>query len=326
MLSRLPWKPKPAVKAKPKLHREPIIKAIARILDAGEPTKFAFEASCRHGLRSRLCLEGMAWAPADKFAGEVIKEALHRIGAARPSWLEGQPDAAHVEGERRWTCAWPPCSRPIPADRGEHVGGQGVKYCSDECSNLARDRRNQFTLQNATAAQAAAWQATRASVRELTKVCIGCGETFSAPLKWRQTHRQYCSAECCQKHKLKWAPRPCAVCGKSFKPTKRGNKYCSNKCKGDGSVRPGGERICKRCGTVFTVRWPCSPKQFCSRKCSVDNARDIRCKTHRQGKPKRFCERCQAELTTRDQKLFCSRECATAARYGPRTCEPVAAE
>ena len=66
--------------------------------------------------------------------------------------------------------AYKPCGRPIPEDRGEHIGGQGVKYCSDRCAQLAVDARNHLTLQNATAAAAAAWKATRASVRELTKV------------------------------------------------------------------------------------------------------------------------------------------------------------
>ncbi len=322
MLSRLPWTPKPKATRRDRrkgLHREPIVKAIARILDAGEPTKFAFEAACRHGLRARLCLAGTSWASADKFAGEIVAEALRRLGAARPSWLEGQPDAAQVSGERRWTCAYKHCGRPIPEDRGERIGGLGVKYCSDRCAQLAADKRNQYTLVNASAAAAAAYRAARGSgAQGFTKVCIGCGETFSAPLKWRETHRQYCSTQCRDKHILKWAPRPCAVCGKTFKPVKRGNKYCSRECMGIGSVKPGGERTCKRCGTVFTVRWPCSPKQFCSRKCGIDNAlaASLNAARHRQQeRPKRFCQQCQAELTKHDQKTFCSRECANQFRF-----------
>lgn len=96
MLSRLPWTPKPkekprAVSRIAKHRRETITAAIMRILDTGEPTKFAFEGACHAGLRARLCLEGTAWPQADKFANEVVNEALRRIGASRPTWQEGSP-------------------------------------------------------------------------------------------------------------------------------------------------------------------------------------------------------------------------------------------
>jgi hypothetical protein len=288
------------------------------ILAKGEPTKFAFEGACRHGLRSRLCLEGQPWATADKFAGEVVSEALRRLGAERPMWIEGQPEAAQVVGERRFTCAYQPCGRPIPEYRGHHIGGQGVKFCSDECAHAAHDYRNRLTVENANSALAAAWRAARSGESELTKTCVGCGETFAVK-KWRDVHRQYCTHACFTRHKMKWAPRPCAACGKTFKPLKRDSKYCSNACKGIGKVKPKGERQCKGCGTGFTPRFPGSPMKFCSRKCSADHANAVRWGDGHKPQERR-CVHCGSSFVVESVtkvKKFCSHRCYVESRRAP---------
>jgi hypothetical protein len=77
--------------------RRRVIRArIVVILAAGDPTPFAFEAACRHGLRAALCLAGWTWAKADREAADIVALALRDLGAQRPTWQQGQPDYAQT--------------------------------------------------------------------------------------------------------------------------------------------------------------------------------------------------------------------------------------
>lgn len=143
MLSRLPWTPAPEAKPIPKprpraLNRERrrhLVSTVAEILKGGDPTPFAFEASCRHGIRSRLCLDGWKWAEADGTAGEIVAEALRLIGARRPPWAEGQPEwtqngaGALIERTRCINC-----HGPLPADH--------TKFCGQLCASAHHARWN----------------------------------------------------------------------------------------------------------------------------------------------------------------------------------------
>lgn len=81
--------------------RKHFVSLVARVLASGAPTYFEHEASCRHGLRVRFILEGSCWADADALAADIVASALHRIGAQRPTWLQGQ---------REWTVAAEQCN------------------------------------------------------------------------------------------------------------------------------------------------------------------------------------------------------------------------
>lgn len=133
MLSRLPWTPAPEAATKPKLRRinkdrrKHLMEKVAAILKAGDPTPFAFEATCRHALRSRLCLAGWGWADADAVANDIVQVALLRIGAKRPSWAEGQPEyAQNGAGAQIERTRCIRCRSKLP--EGHH------KFCSDLCA------------------------------------------------------------------------------------------------------------------------------------------------------------------------------------------------
>lgn len=122
-----------AAKAKPlrinKAKSRRLINIVAAILREGEPTKFAMEAACRHGLRSALCLKGIKWAQADAIAADIVAAALRQIGAVRPTWQQGQPEWAQdghnpIERER---CRQ--CNGKLPDDdyRDRRV------FCSSTC-------------------------------------------------------------------------------------------------------------------------------------------------------------------------------------------------
>ncbi|RIK96976.1 MAG: hypothetical protein DCC74_08975 [Proteobacteria bacterium] len=139
MLARTPWTPRAAEKATRrrlnKDRRRHLVATVANILEAGEPTKFAFEASCRHGIRSSLCAQGWRWQEADAIAADIVATALRSIGTQRPTWQQGQPEWTQ-EGFApvlRTRCAH--CGRQLP-----EIDGTNRIYCSEVCSSVRRSR------------------------------------------------------------------------------------------------------------------------------------------------------------------------------------------
>lgn len=139
MLARLPWTPPVAV-AKSKAvkinkdRRAHIVRVVISILAQAEPTPFAFEATCRHAIRSRLCLAGWTWAKADDMAASIVRDSLYRIGAKRPTWQQGQPEWAQ-EGFApilRTRCIR--CRTPLPEGH--------TKFCSQLCGGAHFDTMN----------------------------------------------------------------------------------------------------------------------------------------------------------------------------------------
>lgn len=139
MLARTPWTPHTAGTATPrrlnKDRRRHLVTTVAKILMAGEPTKFSFEAPCRHGIRSSLCAQGWHWQEADTIAADIVATALRRIGAQRPNWQQGQPEWTQdgFAPILRTRCVH--CGRPLPESDGTNR-----IYCSEACSNVHRGR------------------------------------------------------------------------------------------------------------------------------------------------------------------------------------------
>ncbi|MCO6385910.1 hypothetical protein [Aliihoeflea sp. 40Bstr573] len=123
-----------AVAAKPKVRkinrdkRRHLVDLVATVLKSGEASPFAFEATCRHAIRTRLCLNSWRWQEADLLAADIVEEALRRIGARRPTWAEGQPEYVQNGGGaliERTRCVR--CHGPL---EGDHR-----KFCSSICAN-----------------------------------------------------------------------------------------------------------------------------------------------------------------------------------------------
>lgn len=104
-----------------------MVRVVADILRGGEPTKFAFEATCRHRIRAALCLKGWGWQEADDTARDIVAAALRQAGAVRPTWKEGQPEytqEGHVPVERTRCIR---CNKPLE--------GWQRKFCGSLCAN-----------------------------------------------------------------------------------------------------------------------------------------------------------------------------------------------
>ena len=113
-------------------HRRRLIDGTAMILRRGDPTPFAFESFCRHGIRSGLCLRGWTWADADEAAADVVRAALRQIGATRPTYQQGQPEYTQdgvimFERTRCVVCGW----RLPPENR---------KFCGKICHTSYHNR------------------------------------------------------------------------------------------------------------------------------------------------------------------------------------------
>lgn len=133
-----PRKPGPKLRKLNKDRKKAIRDRIMPIMRVAEPTPFAAEGPCRHGIRSSLCLQGWSWAEADAIANEIVAAALNIAGAKRPTWKAGQPEwtqdgALPILRER---CIR--CRKPLP--EGHH------KFCSKVCSDgYHMDRNNAHT-------------------------------------------------------------------------------------------------------------------------------------------------------------------------------------
>lgn len=82
--------PRPVGRVHSKAKREALARKVADLLREGDPTVFAREGIIRHGLRSSMVLKGVAWWDADGEAAAILDRAFAMLGAARPSWAEGQ--------------------------------------------------------------------------------------------------------------------------------------------------------------------------------------------------------------------------------------------
>lgn len=163
--------------------RNRIIEAVAAVLSQWDTSRFQFEASCRTGLRSALCMNGWPWAVADREAADLVESALRRIGAERPSWKEGQPEwtqdgALPIERENCLRCR-----RPLPDGHWKFCG----RLCAKAWRYARMDRDRIIELSAQRAAQREAW-----SAQQPMKACRHCGIYYRP----RWLSQKYCGQSC----------------------------------------------------------------------------------------------------------------------------------
>ncbi len=204
-----------------RLHQEPIVREVARLLNAGRPTKFRWSSECRHGLRSALCLKGHKWERADKLAASIVELALHRIGSAvRPSIAVAQGEPLPVE---YWYCAC--CG-------GYMEGGNDRPWCGDDCRLALRESNRTATMRKAEEARN---RATRLiltgepgrAARALDRLCRKCGKLFT--LKPGHSDKRYCGHRCAALRE-KYPTKDCLVCAAAFRPHQHKQLTCGPTC------------------------------------------------------------------------------------------------
>jgi hypothetical protein len=220
---------------------------------------FEFEGATHAGIRVALVLDGHPWGASDQEAGLLVREALHLLGAKRPSWIEGQ----HFYSLARENCM--NCRGPLDEeDIANHR-----RFCCDECATSARMADETLFLH---AMRLSYYSAYYVATKEAMppKPCQWCGRSFQPSVPDAET----CSTECREKlHTARQPRRDCAHCGKTFQPRKHHAKFCSRECTIEAQTAANaakranerGERSCPGCLSVFRPRR--SDQSFCSPQC-----------------------------------------------------------
>lgn len=244
-----------------RLHREPIVREIARILETGEPTRWRWSSACHRGLRMAMCANGLPWEIADQRAGQIVTLARHRIGLQIPSWQMAHGDAP--QEVEYWFCQG--C--------GGFMKANSRPYCSDECRGILDSRRYRSGRDEIVQVEAVRIILTGSAERQhgyQERQCRHCDAIFK-PVKIRQ---RYCGQACYRAHSRRPA-RACLVCAEPFLPKHKTGLYCSRVCCDEHWRQRAQQqralqrelRCCHQCGSDFM---PTDNRQlYCSKTCGT---------------------------------------------------------
>lgn len=176
-----------------------LVKICAAVLERGEPTKFAFEASCRYALRRDFIFAGRSWSLADIMAAVIVQRALNSVGARRPSWYECQPEFTRTKGTSCTYCANPECGRPI-----ERQSNNVLRYCSSSCQIESKNRRSYAAHAEERVAYAQD-RRDRLRAEAEPRVCEWCSKTF-LPFDYAgKKPQRFCGLTCRSRFASSWA-------------------------------------------------------------------------------------------------------------------------
>ncbi|HEY4200043.1 MAG TPA: hypothetical protein VGM83_05745 [Devosiaceae bacterium] len=317
--------------------RDAAIATTAELLRQAPLSKFQYEASVRHGLRTALVLQGHRWPLADLEAAAIVAAALSAIGAVRPSWEVGQRE--HTTP--RENCSW--CAAPLD----EEQIGMRDRYCSVVCAKAAlvnRDfetrawddelgRRALYILQREHLPRKNCkhcgrnFQPTAADGEYCSPVCrirsrpawhgfrdcSQCGESFHP----RTAEQTFCSQECASRAHTYVEPRACPNCGKVHRPHNEATLYCSKQCAAQHRKPELGTRHCAECGQEFYPRN--DQAIYCRPRC-LHLAKEARKATARRAAaaaiPLKPCKHCDKPFRPRrDIDRYCCHSCRRKAEY-----------
>lgn len=192
---------------------------------------FELEGTLIHAIRSELCLRGHSWPLSSETSEGLVRQALRLLGAKRPSWDEGQPEATSSPDR----CIW--CAGPIEAVQGT---GQlsNIRFCSVVCARSAFESKDFSRRAEQDKAYSIAARIIRQS-RTKTRLCKECGAPFQ-PLN-DKSKQECCSQACAAKRRSRRKPPHsvipggavvcCAFCGNDFIARARNAVHCSNACR-----------------------------------------------------------------------------------------------
>lgn len=280
-----------------KERRESAIQGALTRLRDWRYSPFEHEGTCRAGIRSALCLDGHDWKRSDAEAASLIAESLHRLGAKRPSWDEGQ-----------WHYA-------VPREQCARCGGgiddadqaRGFRYCSDVCARAYRQFLSDQVPWDHELRRMGYWQIVISNAPVLT--CKNCEKKFKSYNG--NADAVYCSPECQHEGSRTLTEKPCKWCGESFRPKDHTKVYCSmacrDACRVDTWRKVLPEKTCATCMSIFRPGTPLAI--YCSDACwkVARNARRRIPELERTA----LCEACNEEFVRkRADKIYCSSFCS----------------
>lgn len=277
--------------------REQVINGILDVFADWRSSPFEQEGNCRAGLRRAICLDGYPWQRADDEAAVIVAECLKKMGAERPSWIEGQWHYVVSEDN----CAW--CHGAVD----DEDRARGHRYCSVVCAKSAYEYRGYSSTQKADTFARSAYIVIKTDEAPELK-CLHCGKTYKrmgAQFKSREGKDKYCSKECKHAAARIFADRSCFICTESFRPTVETQMCCSRKCTNKMRVK-GPNRECQTCGTAFRSYRVSNPAAgvYCSRECKQVARRNY--------SEERRCDWCMSWYEAKSERSrFCTKLCRT---------------
>ncbi len=199
--------------------RKRLINRAIGILKTWELSPFEHEASVWTGIRQSLCLKGHGWTRSDFEAWAIVDEALRILGAARPTWVQGQPEYV------------------VPRENCRTCGGdldfyrRRALFCSSECAKVHLTRSSYECMAADDRTRMAAHQLVRYT-RTKARACAHCGSGFH-PLSETAPQR-FCSKPCMyafrDSEKAAMHAKVCEWCGGSFVAKTSAARFCKPLC------------------------------------------------------------------------------------------------
>lgn len=237
--------------------RKHVIDRTMDVLRDWRLSPFEAEGTVRATMRSALCLHGYGWQRSDRQADDVVRAALHLLGAERPSYANGQKEYT----EPREICAQ--CKGPLDDD---DITARR-RFCSQECRQISsvRDAERYDWLMSFERKHSTKLK-TKALSQAKTCARPGCGNSFQSV----NPKARYCCPECVSLDSRTVEARPCQRCGKRFRPRSNSDPgmFCSIECKGIASRGAREKRvstICRCCGEQFEAAT--RDAMYCSKRC-----------------------------------------------------------
>lgn len=272
--------------------KKAVVSAVMDLMADWRTSRFEHEGACVAGLRSAFCLRGARWFDADIEASSIVRTALANLGAARPTWEQGQREYC----VSRENCSW--CGGAVSEEL--LGGGRRVSFCSTDCARSAMAQRDQ---------EGRRWEgymcrsafATIAKLKNAARSCMHCGNLYRSEVK---TSR-FCSHACAVAKQITIRPRPCKGCGVPFRPRTAAGLYCSKECAGL-VKKPVPMCRCANCGIDFQPKR--RPNEATPTTCGMKCAAVLRSRSTMYAGT---CECCGGAFTsTARNARFCCSECS----------------
>lgn len=199
--------------------RKAMISDVMDMLRDWRLSPFEQEASCRHALRSLLCLGGHGWNRSDCEAANLVAESLHFIGAKRPSWEQGQRDYTTAHEDCR------NCGKALDRYR------MRTMFCSPSCAAVYLRNRASEARDAADKARWGAYQKVR-YLKTQRRTCVHCLATFHP---YHDAAKQrFCSKPCMYAFRDSQAAavhqKICEWCGVAFAAKTKRALFCKSLC------------------------------------------------------------------------------------------------
>lgn len=266
--------------------RKNMVERVKTSLRGWKLSPFENEGSTRAGARIALILKGHGWQSSDTEVAELIAEALHLMGAVRPSWEQGQREYSMGQDYCRY-CRGLLDDEEIARHR---------KFCSTECAGLFLRTRDDDAGIKADQVRFHAYYLARTN-RFPPKPCAWCGEVWQPVAADSET----CSLDCREKlHTSRLPKLRCEQCDEPFQPHKHHGRFCSRDCTikartaliAAKRAAERGERVCKHCQATFPPKrvdqFYCTPR--CASRASAKASKERKKATPQPEKIAFVCE------------------------------------